>query len=328
MGYLLPNILGFTQSKNPLLVFKSFHFLTLLVSYTQSKQFEFRKQEKSQNRTDIEWKKTSKTKLNKAIIGSIKSDTDKEVFSSWQIFKEQIKKSIRAAVIKICIRKVDLNNGFNNTISPQITKDFWPVNKLSFAEKLTDEDLLDSDLLNMDIEDILDERLNSSPDYVKEHSHDFRKSSKDSLTRSEYDYNNPFLRSESQQKRNNSINVVLPSQFEPVNGPIFGEVLSEDLLYRVLIDEDKLENRNIMQYFDMDRDSLDLHLLLLFCAHFDSLLLLMGPAESIEFLLPVYFTILNVNSIYHCNFSNIDLSTKPVGVIYIKKIFLNKLIFL
>ena len=137
------------------------------------------------------------------------------------------------------------------------------------------------------------------------------------MTRSQYEDNNPFLRvAKLDKKMGNQPNTDKRSSFllqgRTVMEPLFNKECEQALLYRQLIDEDKLENQNIQEFFKMNHHTLPQHLLLLFMAHIDDLMTIMGPQQSIEFVLPIYFIILNINSIYHCNFKNINLDRRPV----------------
>jgi hypothetical protein len=275
------------------------------------------------------------------------SETNKEIFQTWQVFKNQVQKTIKDAITRICVKYTNPNA--YGKISPEILKNFWPINKLS--SKSTEEDsVLDSKVQNLEEEEITESKfvnqrvinllkhvdskikaaettpIPSSPIPKRSRAKKTntisrsRQISKTSgysamMSRSQYEDNNPFLRVAKLDKKLGKSGGNRMSYLMRGNAPtepLFNKECEQSLLYRQLIDEDKLQNQNIQDFFKINHQNLSQHLLLLFMAHIDDLLVIMGPMKSIEFILPIYFTILNVNSIYHCNFKNINLEKKPV----------------
>lgn len=341
-------MISLTESPNPLLVFKSFHFLLLLVGYSQSKEFPFCMQERQISLNNFNFCNSKFFTRNSIIECRNLDQTKREIFQTWQVFKEQLRKTIKDAITRICLENVNPN--FYGKISPEILKNFWPINKLGLnpneeeSQKTSkdapvQEELEASNFVNqrvMMLFKFIEQKTQTPskverPDKAKDNQRTTRQSRRELLrqfsktsensrvfSRSQYENNNPFLRMAKMDKR-------MSKQHKPpnrssqmfgsnsLNEPLFDKECEKSLLYRQLIDEDKLENQNIQDFFKISRDSLPQHLLLLFMAHVDSLMLIMGPRKSIEFILPIYFTILNMNSIYHSNFKKINLERKPVN---------------
>jgi hypothetical protein len=274
------------------------------------------------------------------------SQTNKEIFQSWQVFKDQVRKTIKDAITRICVKYTNPN--CYGKISPEILKNFWPENKLNPNSKDEDslneskipnnsEEIKESNFVNQRVVNLLkyvDQRIKSA-DVQKVSSSPIKKTNRTKknsdiqrarqiskasgysamMSRSQYEDNNPFLRVAKLDKKMGKNGAKRSSYFihsNPRAEPLFNKECEQSLLYRQLIDEDKLQNQNIQDFFKINHQNLAQHLLLLFMAHVDDLLVIMGPLKSIEFILPIYFTILNVNSIYHCNFKNINLEKKPV----------------
>ena len=230
-----------------------------------------------------------------------------ESFESWQVFKNQISKGIRQAITRICVEQEQCPQ----RVSRPILADFWPVNKISFFGETSLELWTNSHLISAKVQRLLEEGNKPSEQEVSVSEEGFTTGTEsiDLSSREDYDNNNPFIRSAKFVEK--------PDQFpeQENTGPLFGRESEMGLLYRQVIDEDKLENQNIQQFFKLGKKALAKHLLLLFTSHIDSLILLFGPEKSLKNLLPLYFTILNVNSIYHCNFMNVNLDKKPVTLI-------------
>jgi hypothetical protein len=282
------------------------------------------------------------------------TDTNKEVFQTWQMFKEQVRKTIKEAIKKICTTQINPNN--HGKISSEILKNFWPYNKLSGSpneeetlkaeNQMQEQEINESDFVNQRVLDLLQQmklknEQTETQDALKRNiskkttlKSSARKTTRtrqvskasglsEFLTRSQYDNNNPFIRTAKLDRKMN-VDTNNISQMNKINAffnqngegkqPLFDKECEQSLLYRQLIDEDKLQNQNIQDFFKINQTNIKQHLLLLFMSHIDDLLTVMGPQKSMEFILPLYFTILNVNSIYHCNFKRINLEKKPVGV--------------
>lgn len=320
----------------------------MLAEFSQSKDFPFYLPERQISLNNFDFCNSKFFSRNSVIECKDLSQTSREVFQSWQVFKEQLRKTIKDAITRICLD--DVGSSLCGRISPEILKNFWPENKLSPGKPSEEplpaqkpdspvEELQPSDFVNQRIIALLRfverklvsaEKPEEEPEPVAEklraeelramRLRQFSKTSSNGrmMSRSQYENNNPFIRAKKMDKRASqraSMNQRTSLFFrqEAPAEPLFGRECEQSLLYKQLIDEDKLENQNIQDFFKISRESLPQHLLLLFLAHVDVLLLVMGPRKSIEFILPIYFTILNMNSIYHSNFKGINLERKPVG---------------
>lgn len=317
------------------------------MSFSKSPEFQFYFQEKQFILNNYKQANSPNYRRLSQIEMQGMSDTNKEVFQTWQMFKEQVRKTIKDAIKKICTIRVNPNS--YGCISPEILKNFWPVNKIGGNEPSKSEDasafieteLSEANFVNQRVLDLKkyinqkNEKANirgtgiskkTTLRSISKKTTRFRNVSKASgysaiLTRSQYDNNNPFIRTAKIDKQRGRDNVEQMNKMNAFFGgnmnqkqPLFDKECEQSLLYRQLIDEDKLENQNIQDFFKIGQENILQHLLLLFMAHIDDLLTLMGPQRSIEFVLPLYFTILNLNSIYHCNFKKINLEKKPVGI--------------
>lgn len=316
------------------------------MGFSQSKEFPFYAQERQITLNNFDFCDSKFFNRNSIIECKELNQASKEVFQTWQVFKEQLRKTIKDAITSICLN--DSNPNCHGKISPEILKNFWPVNKLASNGDQEDppktdksasdqQELKASDFVNrrvMMLFSFIDQKIKTANKTVEAETgrdsakpgdnsrntrlRQFSKASQGSrlFSRSQYENNNPFIRTAKLDKRASAQPQPRSSQTFGANlarQPLFDKECEQSLLYRQLIDEDKLENQNIQDFFKISRESLPQHLLLLFMAHVDSLMLIMGPRKSIEFILPIYFTILNMNSIYHSNFKKINMERKPVG---------------
>ena len=294
MAYLLPHVLTFTNSSNTLLVFKSYHFLFLLVSYTQTPSFEFFEKESAANKSDIA--------PNHSHISTRNSNLHAD-FESWQKYKNELRKNFKQRLIRICMEP----SYPGVRISKAILKEFWP-NKLSETLDFGEHEPFGAGTL---LSGPVRIRLGQMAEVSNEpqlrlfleslegdgtRQRNMTQTTNREMSRTRWNRQNPFLNGSSETKKKSQI---------------FGRKTEAPALNN-LIDLDSLNNRSIRDSFQMKSETQNTYLLMLVLAYVDNLMMFMGPSQSIEFLLPVYFTILSVNANYHCQYKSVLIDKKPV----------------
>lgn len=252
--------------------------MILLISFSQTPEFEYFQKEKEtlQNNTDYS-NMLNNSEFKRRLSVRVENDS----FISWQIFKSHISKSVIQAIIKICLEI----NQTNSQLDSLIVGDFWPNNRLSYFDQV---DLADWGKDNLIDDASLDEfnQINRKRDIST------TSVNSNILSIEERDSKNPFLAHKNTTSNNNN------------NTKFFQS-----------IKERSLESESIEKFFKINPQSIDKYLLMLFCSHIDILMILIGPENSLEYIVPLFFSIMHTNGIYHSNFENVELDNPMVQLL-------------
>ena len=202
-------------------------------------------------------------------------------------------------------------------LSKAILKDFWP-DKNNTKNKNENDEFLGESLLSQAVKTRLREMAEMTQNqglcaFVEKFEEEETRrrnmtgASYREMSRSRWNRRNPFLNA-SQEKKGTKKN--------GSNRKNIGRKV-EQVGLKNMIDEDLLDDRSMRDAFQMKKETQNTYLMMLILAYVDKLMVFMGPSQSIEFLLPVYFTILSVNANYHCHYKNVVIDKKPVRLFYI-----------